>query len=454
MADLMEAVTSLAKRRAIAFQSSEIYGGLRSSWDYGPLGVELRRNVRAAWWRSMVQLRDDVVGLEAAIIMSPKVWEASGHVEGFHDPLVECLSCHQRFREDHLPGHPAISGHDPEGTVGAEAPRCPNCGGRSFTEPKRFSLMFKTHMGPVEDEASIAYLRPETAQGMFVDFAIVQQASRRKIPFGIAQIGKSFRNEITPGNFIFRTREFEQMEMEFFVEPGTDDEWFEYWVNERLRWYVDLGIRKEKLRIRPHEPDELAHYAKAASDVEYEFPFGWQEVEGIANRTDFDLKRHEMASGADLSYFDQEGDRRYVPYVVEPAAGVDRIVLTALVDAYREEEAPTAKGDTEKRVFLALHRDLAPIKVAVLPLSRNEQLTPTARSVFDLLKPHWMCDFDDAGSIGRRYRRQDEVGTPFCVTVDFDSLEDRQVTVRDRDSMNQDRIPIENLVAYLGERLA
>jgi glycyl-tRNA synthetase len=437
VADLMEAVTSLAKRRGIAFQSSEIYGGLRSSWDYGPLGVELRRNIRSSWWRSMVQLRDDVVGLEAAIIMSPRVWEASGHVAGFNDPLVECLNCHQRFRQDHL----------------GDDPTCPNCGQKRFTEPRQFNMMFKTNMGPVEDESSVTYLRPETAQGMFVDFALVQQTSRKKIPFGIAQIGKSFRNEITPGNFIFRTREFEQMEMEYFVEPGTDDEWFEYWVNERLQWYVDLGIRKEKLRLRPHEPDELAHYAKAASDVEYEFPFGWQEVEGIANRTDFDLKAHQEASGEDLTYFDQEQDRRYLPYVVEPAAGVDRILLTALVDAFREEEAPTAKGGTEKRTYLALHRDLAPTKVAVLPLSRNERLAPDARGVFDLVKQTWMCDFDDAGSIGRRYRRQDEVGTPFCVTVDFDTLEDRQVTVRERDSMTQDRIPVENLVDYLAERL-
>jgi glycyl-tRNA synthetase len=437
VADLMEAVTSLAKRRGIAFQSSEIYGGLRSSWDYGPLGVELRRNIRSSWWRSMVQLRDDVVGLEAAIIMSPRVWEASGHVAGFHDPLVECLNCHQRFRQDHL----------------GDDPICPNCGQKRFTEPRQFNMMFKTNMGPVEDESSVTYLRPETAQGMFVDFALVQQTSRKKIPFGIAQTGKSFRNEITPGNFIFRTREFEQMEMEYFVEPGTDDEWFEYWVNERLQWYVDLGIRKEKLRLRPHEPDELAHYAKAASDVEYEFPFGWQEVEGIANRTDFDLKAHQAASGEDLTYFDQEQDRRYLPYVVEPAAGVDRILLTALVDAFREEEAPTAKGGTEKRTYLALHRALAPTKVAVLPLSRNEQLAPDARGVFDLVKQTWMCDFDDAGSIGRRYRRQDEVGTPFCVTVDFDTLEDHQVTVRERDSMTQDRIPLENLVGYLAERL-
>jgi glycyl-tRNA synthetase len=437
MADLMEAVTSLAKRRGIAFQSSELYGGLRSSWDYGPLGVELRRNVRAAWWRSMVQLRDDVVGLEAAIIMSPKVWEASGHVSGFSDPLVECLNCHQRFREDHLPT-PAV---------------CPNCGSNSFTEARQFNLMFQTHMGPVEDDSSLAYLRPETAQGMFVDFQTVQQTSRKKVPFGIAQIGKSFRNEITPGNFIFRTREFEQMEMEFFCEPGTDDEWFEYWVNARLQWYVDLGIRKEKLRIRPHDAEELAHYAKAASDVEYEFPFGWQEVEGIANRTDFDLKAHQEASGQDLTYFDQDKDTRYLPYVVEPAAGVDRVLLTAMIDAYREEEAPTAKGGTEKRSYLALHKDLAPIKVAILPLSRNEQLVPTARQVYDLVKPRWMSDYDDAGSIGRRYRRQDEVGTPLCVTVDFDTLEDGQVTVRERDAMTQERLPIDRLLAYLEERL-
>ncbi len=329
MTDLMEAVTSLAKRRGIAFQSSEIYGGLRSSWDYGPLGVELRRNVRNAWWRSMVQLRDEIVGLEAAIIMSPKVWEASGHVEGFHDPLIECESCHKRFRADHL--------DDP--------PVCPNCAGTTFSEPKQFNLMFKTHMGPVEDDAGITYLRPETAQGMFVDFSQVQQVARKKLPFGIAQIGKSFRNEITPGNFIFRTREFEQMEMEYFVEPGTDDEWFAYWVDARLQWYLDLGVAKEKLRLRPHDPDELAHYAKAATDIEYEFPFGWSELEGIANRTDFDLKAHQEASGEDLTYFDQEKDERYLPYVVEPAVGVDRALLTFLLDAYTVDEAPTAKGD-------------------------------------------------------------------------------------------------------------
>jgi glycyl-tRNA synthetase len=438
VADVMESLVSLAKRRGLVFPSSEIYGGLRSSYDYGPLGVELRRNVKDAWWRSMVHLRDDVVGLESTIIMAPRVWEASGHVENFTDPLVECLSCHQRFRADHL----------------ADPPKCPNCGNDRFTEPRRFNLMFRTHIGPIEDEGSVAYLRPETAQGMFVDFKTVQATSRLKLPFGIAQQGKSFRNEITPGNFIFRLREFEQMEMEFFVEPGTEDRWFEYWVEARRRWFLDLGVREDRLRLRPHDAEELAHYAKAATDIEYEFPFGWGELEGIASRGDFDLRMHQEASGEDLTYFDQEHDRRFLPYVVEPALGVDRAVLVFLVDAYRVEEAPTGSGGTEKRTFLALHKDLAPVKVAVLPLSRNESLVPEARRVLDLVRARWVTQYDDAGSIGRRYRRQDEVGTPFCVTVDFDSLEDRQVTVRDRDSMTQDRLPIEKLVHYLEERLA
>jgi glycyl-tRNA synthetase len=457
MADLMEAVTALAKRRGIAFQSSEIYGGLRSSWDYGPLGSELKRNVREQWWRSMVQLRGDVVGLEAAAIMSPKVWEASGHLEVFTDPLVECLNCHQRFRADHLPGfHAPQSGHEADGsTLDMEhAPKCPNCGQTAFTQPRNFHLMFKTNMGPIEDAENTVYLRPETAQGMFVDFATIQQVSRKKIPFGIAQIGRVFRNEITPGNFIFRLREFEQMEMEFFVEPGSDGDWHEYWIGERMRWWTDLGIREEHLRIREHDVDELSHYSKRTVDIEYRFPFtDWGELEGIANRTDYDLKAHEKASGEDLSYFDQEKDERYHPYVIEPAAGVDRGLLAFLLDAYREEEAPSAKGGTERRVYLALDRRLAPTKVAVLPLSRNERLTPEARGVFDLVKAEWMCDFDDAGSIGRRYRRQDEVGTPFCVTVDFDSLDDRQVTIRERDTMGQVRLPIDGLVTYLRERL-
>jgi glycyl-tRNA synthetase len=438
MADLMATITSMAKRRGIVFQSSEIYGGLRSFWDYGPLGVELKRNVRAAWWKRMVQERDNVVGLESSIMMSPRVWQASGHLESFTDPLVECLSCHQRFREDHLP----------------ESRACPNCGQKEWTDARNFNLMFKSFMGPVESEENEVYLRPETAQGMFVDFVTVQQASRKKLPFGIAQIGKSFRNEITPGNFIFRTREFEQMELEFFVEPGTDEEWHDYWIGERLRWYTDLGIREENLRAREHEKDELSHYSKRTVDIEYAFPFtDWGELEGIANRTDFDLKAHEKVSGEDLTYFDQEKEERYHPYVIEPSAGVDRATLAFLLDAYREEEAPSAKGGTEKRVYLALHKDLAPIKVAILPLSRNERLVPKAREVFDLLKSEWMCDYDDAGSIGRRYRRQDEVGTPFCITVDFDTLDDNAVTVRDRDTMGQDRVPIDALSGHLEQRL-
>ncbi|HEX2089130.1 MAG TPA: glycine--tRNA ligase [Actinomycetota bacterium] len=453
----MDAITSLAKRRGIAFPSSEIYGGLRSFWDYGPLGVELKNNVKRAWWRAMVQLREDVVGLDSSIIMSPRIWEASGHLESFTDPLVECLNCHQRFRADHLPGfHAPQSGHEADDTTldMAEKPRCPNCGNDRFTDPRNFNLMFKTYMGPVEEDAAAVYLRPETAQGMFVDFVTVQQTSRKKVPFGIAQIGKSFRNEITPGNFIYRTREFEQMEMEFFVEPGTDEEWHEYWINERLQWYVDLGVRKENLRIREHSADELSHYSKRTVDIEYSFPFtDWGELEGIANRTDYDLRAHQEHSGQDLTYFDQEKETRFHPFVIEPAAGVDRAALAFLIDAYRVEEAPTAKGGTERRTLLALHPRLAPMKVAVLPLSRHENLVPEARAVFDVVKPHWMCDYDDAGSIGRRYRRQDEVGTPFCVTVDFETLTDKQVTVRDRDAMTQDRLPIERLVEYLKERL-
>ena len=456
MADLMEAITSLAKRRGIAFPSSEIYGGLRSSWDYGPLGVELKRNIRHAWWRRNVQLRDDVVGLEAAVIMSPKVWEASGHLEVFTDPLVECLKCHQRFRADHLPGvHAPQSGHeDDDTTIDMHArPKCPNCGNDAFTDPRNFNLMFKTHMGPVEDEANAVYLRPETAQGMFVDFTTVQASSRKKLPFGIAQIGKAFRNEITPGNFIFRTREFEQMELEFFVEPGSDQDWHQRWIDMRRDWYLDLGLREENVRLREHGPEELAHYAKRAVDIEYKFPFGWSELEGIANRADFDLSQHQKFSGQDLSYHDQETDTRYIPYVVEPSAGADRSALAFLVDAYREEEARTASGGTEKRTVLRFDPRLAPIKVAVLPLSRNEQLNPMAREVAAPLRERWMIDYDDARSIGRRYRRQDEIGTPFCVTVDFDSLQDRAVTVRDRDTMTQDRIGLDRLVGYLEERL-
>jgi glycyl-tRNA synthetase len=435
----IDTIVNLCKRRGVVFPSSGIYGGLRSAWDWGPLGVELKRNVKAEWWRSMVQLRNDVVGLESSIIMSPRVWEASGHVETFTDPLVECTHCHHRFRADH---------------IDLDKP-CPDCGnGPAWTEPRQFNLMFKTHMGPVEDSAHVVYLRPETAQGMFVDFTTVQTAARKKIPFGIAQQGKSFRNEITPHNFVFRTREFEQMEMEFFVKPGTDDEWHEYWVQERMNWYRDLGIEDPNLRLREHEADELSHYAKRTFDIEYDFPgMGWSELEGIANRTDYDLKAHAAHSGEDLSYFDPETEERYVPYVIEPAVGVERPTFAFLIDAYREEEAPTAAGKMEKRTVLRLDKRLAPYKAAVLPLSKHADLTPTADGLAADLRTRFMCDFDVTGSIGKRYRRQDEVGTPYCVTIDFDTLNDNQVTVRDRDSMEQERIPIEGVGEYLTKRL-
>ncbi len=436
--DRMERIVNLAKRRGLVFPSSEIYGGFRSTWDYGPLGVLLKRNVKDAWWRSMVQLRGDVVGLDSAVLMAPQVWEASGHLATFTDPLVDCRSCKERFRADQLP----------------ESGACPNCGAKgSFTEARHFNLMFKTHVGPVEDDASVAYLRPETAQGIFVNFANVLTTSRLKPPFGIAQIGKSFRNEITPGNFIFRTREFEQMEMEFFVPPDEGEKWFEYWCTERFRWYEELGIPSEMLRMRPHEPDELSHYSVGTADVEFAYPWGWGELEGVANRTDYDLRQHAEHSGQDLSYFDQESDTRYVPHVIEPAAGADRATLAFLLAAYREEEAPTASGGVEKRTVLRLHPRLAPIKVAVLPLSKNEKLVPLAGEVAGMLRPQLMIDVDASGSIGRRYRRHDEIGTPYCVTVDFESLDDRSVTIRDRDSMEQERLPIDDLVAHLEERL-
>ena len=435
----IDTIVNLAKRRGIVFPSSEIYGGLRSAWDWGPLGVELKRNVRNEWWKAMVHSRDDVVGLDSSILMSPRVWEASGHVATFTDPLVECTNCHKRFRADHID----------------LAKACANCGqGPAWTEPRQFNLMFKTHMGPVEDSASTVYLRPETAQGMFVDFMIVQQTSRKKIPFGIAQQGKSFRNEITPGNFVFRTREFEQMEMEFFVKPGTDEEWHRYWLDQRMDWYLDLGIAKDNLRLRQHDADELSHYAKDTYDIEYNFPsMGWSEVEGVANRTDFDLKAHAAHSGEDLSFYDAETEERYVPYVIEPSVGVERPTFAFLIDSYREEEAPTASGKVEKRTVLGIDKRLAPYKVAVLPLSKNADLAPPSEKLAAEVRKHFVCDFDVTGSIGKRYRRQDEVGTPYCVTFDFDSLDDQQVTVRDRDSMEQERIPIDGLVEYLSKRL-
>jgi glycyl-tRNA synthetase len=428
----MDRVVNLAKRRGVVFPSSEIYGGFRSTWDYGPVGVLLKRNVKDAWWRSMVQLRDDVVGLDSAILMAPKVWETSGHVATFTDPLVDCRQCHERFRADQLP----------------ESGACPNCGAKdSFTEARQFNLMFKTHVGPVEDDASVAYLRPETAQGIFVNFKNVQTTSRKKPPFGIAQIGKSFRNEITPGNFLYRTREFEQMEMEFFVPPAEAPKWFEYWVAQRFDWYVEHGIPEAKLRIRPHDPDELSHYSAGTSDIEFDFPWGWGELEGIANRTDFDLRRHSEESGESLTFFDQANDTHYLPYVIEPAAGADRATLAFLLSAYDEEEV---RG--EKRTVLRLHPRLAPVKVAVLPLSKNEQLVPLADEISAALRPHMQIDTDTAGAIGKRYRRQDEVGTPYCVTVDFDSLDDQAVTVRERDSMDQERIPVQKLLEHLRPR--
>ena len=432
-------LTSLCKRRGFLFQSSEIYGGLASTWDYGPLGVELKNNVKRAWWQHFVWGRDDMIGLDAAILMHPGVWRASGHADHFSDPLVECLQCRMRWREDQL-----------------EQPACPNCGGE-LSEPRRFNQMLTTNLGPVQDDASLTFLRPETAQGIFVNFNNVLTATRRRPPFGIAQIGKAFRNEITTGTFIFRTREFEMMEIEFFVRPGEDQEWHQEWVRECVDWYSALGLREDRLRLRPHDPDELSHYSKATTDVEYRFPWGWGEIQGIANRTDYDLRAHSQHSGETLAYFDDDTREHVAPYVIEPSAGVDRAVMAFLVDAYGEEEAVSAKGKAEKRVVLRLHPALAPVKVAVLPLSRNERLAPTARRVHDLLRRSRAIDglvqYDDAQSIGRRYRRQDEIGAPLCVTVDFDTLDDHAVTIRDRDTMAQDRVPIERLVEELRGRL-
>ncbi|MDK1019499.1 MAG: glycine--tRNA ligase [Actinomycetota bacterium] len=428
-----DTIVNLAKKRGFIFQSSEIYGGLRSAYDYGPLGVELLRNVKDQWWHSMVRMRDDVVGLDSAILQSPEVWVASGHLESFSDPLVECRDCNSRHRLDKL--------KDPD--------KCPTCGSSgTFTEPREFNLMFKTHMGPVESDDNVVYLRPETAQGIFINFENVRRTARMKLPFGIAQIGKAFRNEITPGQFIFRTREFEQMEMEYFCHPDDAADKFQEWVGLRHRWYTDLGITPEHLRLREHDVDELAHYAAGTFDVEYLFPWGWDELEGIANRTDFDLRAHIERSGEDLTYFDQEANERFVPYVIEPSAGATRATFAFLLDAYTEEEV---KG--EKRVVLKLDPRLAPIKVAVLPLSRKPELVETTGRVADALRSRWPIEVDVTQSIGRRYRRQDEIGTPYCVTVDFDSLDDNQVTVRDRDTMAQDRIPIEGVSTYLAERL-
>jgi glycyl-tRNA synthetase len=435
-ADLMDKLVSLSKRRGFIFQSSEIYGGAGSVWDYGPLGVELKRNLKDRWWSSMVHQRDDIEGLDAAILMHPRVWEASGHVAGFTDPLIECTNCHRRFRAD-LPE--------------VQTNQCPTCGSKgTFTEPRMFNLMFKTFMGPVEDSSATVYIRPETAQGIYVNFLNVQGAARQKVPFGIAQIGKAFRNEITPGNFIFRTREFEQAEMQFFVKPGSDEEWFETWKALRMQWHQALGIRSEKLRFHEHGPDELAHYAKKAFDVEYEFPFGWKEFEGIHNRTDFDLGRHQEYSGKRLEYIDPVTNERYVPYVIETSMGVDRAALVLLVDAYREDQV---EGET--RVVLSLQPALAPIKVGVFPLIKKDGMPEIADKLHADLRAAAIPSFYDlSGAIGRRYRRQDEIGTPWCVTVDGQTLDDGSVTIRDRDSLEQIRVASDKVVGWVKERLA
>ena len=451
----LDEVISLCKRRGFVFPAGDIYGGTRSAWDYGPLGVELKENIKKQWWRAMVTGRDDIVGLDSSVILPRQVWVASGHVGAFSDPLTECTSCHKRFRADHLlEEFESRKGRTPSGL---DEVTCPHCGTRgSWTEPRDFNMMLKTYLGPVDDESGLHYLRPETAQGIFVNFANVVTASRKKPPFGIGQMGKSFRNEITPGNFIFRTREFEQMEMEFFVEPGTDESWHQYWIDERTRWYVDLGIDRENLRHFEHPKEKLSHYSKRTVDIEYRFGFvgnQWGELEGIANRTDFDLTTHTEHSGVDLSYFDQGTGERYVPYVIEPAAGPNRAMMAFLVDAYAVDEAPNTKGGVDKRTVLQLDHRLAPVKVAVLPLSRNEALSPKARDLAAELRAYWNVDFDDAQAIGRRYRRQDEIGTPFCVTVDFDTLDDGAVTIRERDAMTQDRVSLDKVTDYLSSRL-
>ncbi|MDM4761851.1 glycine--tRNA ligase [Galbitalea sp. SE-J8] len=451
----LDSVINLAKRRGFVFQSGEIYGGSRSAWDYGPLGVELKENIKRQWWQRFVRGRADMVGLDSAVILPKKVWEASGHVATFTDPLVECLHCHKRFRADHLQeAYEAKKGRAPEGMTDIV---CPSCGTRGqWTEPQNFSGMLKTFLGPVDNEEGLHFLRPETAQGIFVDFAQVVTTSRQKPPFGIGQIGKAFRNEITPGNFIFRTREFEQMEIEFFTPPAEAAEWYEKWVADSIGWYTDLGIDPANLRRFDVPDGERAHYSAATADIEYRFGFAsgeWGELMGIANRTDFDLSNHIRESGQDLRYFDQASNERYTPYVIEPSFGLTRALMAFLVDAYHEDEAPNTKGGTDVRTVLRLDRRLAPVKAAVLPLSRNERLSPVARGLADDLRQLWNIEFDDAGAIGRRYRRQDEIGTPFCITVDFDTLDDHAVTVRERDTMAQERIPLEGIRAYLAERL-
>ncbi|MEW6867464.1 glycine--tRNA ligase [Trueperella pyogenes] len=453
----LDQVISLAKRRGFVYLSGEIYGGTRSAWDYGPLGVELKENIKRQWWKRNVQGRGDVVGLDSSIILPRQVWHASGHVDTFSDPLVECLECHKRLREDELIEQYAVKNALPESEVTMADVACPNCGNRgNWTEPRAFSGMLKTFLGPVDDEAGLHYLRPETAQGIFVNFANVMTSARMKPPFGIAQTGKSFRNEITPGNFIFRTREFEQMEIEFFVKPGEDEEWHQKWIDDRVAFYTDLGISPDNLRLYEHPQEKLSHYSKRTVDIEYRFGFQnneFGELEGIANRTDFDLGAHSAESGKKLEYFDQQTGERYIPYVIEPSAGLTRSLMAFLVEAYAEDEAPNTKGGVDKRVLLKLDPRLAPVKAAVLPLSRKEELTGPAKKLAAELRKFWNVDYDDAGAVGRRYRRQDEIGTPYCITVDFDSLEDKAATVRDRDTMEQVRMPLAEIKSFLAEKL-
>ncbi len=452
----LDQVISLAKRRGFVFQAGEIYGGSRSAWDYGPLGTELKENIKREWWQNFVRGREDMVGLDSSIVLPKAVWEASGHVATFTDPLVECTQCHKRHRQDHLiEAFEAKKGRAPQDGMSEIA--CPDCGTKGqFTEPQQFSGLMKTFLGPVDSEAGLAYMRPETAQGIFVNFANVLTASRKKPPFGIGQIGKAFRNEITPGNFIFRTREFEQMEIEFFTAPEDAPKFFDAWVKDCWDWFLDLGIKEENLRQFDVPEDERAHYSAGTIDFEYRFGFQgseWGELMGVANRTDYDLSSHAKASGAELSYFNQATGERYIPYVIEPSFGLTRSMMAFLVDAYTEDEAPNTKGGVDKRTVLKLDPRLAPVKAAVLPLSRNENLSPKAKDLAAELRKRWNIDFDDAGAIGRRYRRQDEIGTPFCITVDFDTLEDQAVTIRERDTMAQERVSLDQVATYLAERL-
>jgi len=480
--DRMERIVALAKRRGFIFPGSEIYGGLNGFWDYGPLGVELKRNIKDAWWHDCVTTRDDVVGLDAAIIMNPKVWEASGHVSGFTDPMVDCKACKARFRQDehgelvrrlhkavdaigpNMPPKEAAGKYQIEGAYFVRAIKtgeaiakdmyyiCRACGGE-LTEPRQFNLMFRTHVGAMEDSTSQAYLRPETAQGIFVNYKNVLDTSRMKLPFGIAQIGKAFRNEINPRNYTFRSREFEQMEIEFFCRPEEADKWYATWRQARFDWYIGLGLKSDRLRLRDHEKDELAHYAKACADIEYAFPFGTSELEGVANRTDFDLKQHQEFSGRDMTYFDDETKERFLPYVIEPSGGVDRALLAFLCEAYDEDEAPDENGKAQKRTVLRFHPRLAPIKVAVFPLVKKDGMPEKARAIYEACRKNLSAFYDEKGAVGRRYRRQDEAGTPFCVTVDGQTMEDGTVTIRDRDSMKQERIPADGVLAYVRERL-